>query len=68
MLENDPSEEKASEFANKLQAYLVATWPAPQQWSTSFVSPAVSDALGIGGPALMLKSSGKLDLATMAQA
>jgi hypothetical protein len=26
------------------------------------------DALGIGGPALVLKSSGKLDLATMAQA
>ena len=41
---------------------------APQGWSTGNVSPAVSDALGIGGPALTLKSSGKLDLATMAQA
>lgn len=29
MLANDPSEEKASEFANKLQAYLVATLHMP---------------------------------------
>ena len=43
-------------------------WPAPSSWSARFSSPAVSEMLSFGGPALVLKSSGDFDLATKAQA
>ena len=48
-----------------LMAHLVCL---PESGPVFELVPAPIDALGISGPALTLKSSGKLDLATMAQA
>ncbi|MGE6710402.1 hypothetical protein [Hyphomonas sp. NPDC076881] len=52
------------EFAAALgEVHLLSFGEPPKKPAPDYI-----DALGIGGPALTLKSSGKLDLATMAQA